>query len=423
MTTGEPLESKTFTYGNANWRDQLTAVNGVGITYDQIGNPLSDGTWQYEWINGRQLARIYNVDTDASFVYNENGLRVRKTVNGEVTNYTLHGKNIVHMTQGENELHFFYDAQSKPAIVLYNGVPYSYVKNLQGDVVAILDQSGNVVVQYTYDAWGRPISCSGTMASTLGKINPFRYRGYVYDEETGLYYLRSRYYVSHNSRFLNCDNMFGKNRLLAHNFFSYCRNKVVKVCDSNGYEEEEYTLSDLGVELFELTKGEYYRVRPAVEGVRARNIETNSPVKIYTMYDDTGNAVDYCARYTGSHFEFYYMDQIVSLSFDDVSNIDYGDEWAYYLGYNTETVVPDTHQPRVTTWHTQLALNYATGMFIKCDGTFCHDSMKATMAFQAELAKNGVEITVDGWAGKDTKPWLLAPLLEALYDIENNLPP
>ena len=98
------------------------------------------------------------------------------------------------MTQGSNELHFFYDAQNKPAVVVYNDIPYSYIKNLQGDIVAILDSTGTHVVNYVYDAWGRPISCSGIMANTLGKINPFRYRGYVYDEETGLYYLRSRYY-------------------------------------------------------------------------------------------------------------------------------------------------------------------------------------------------------------------------------------
>ena len=81
------------------------------------------------------------IDTDASFVYNENGLRVQKTVNDVVTKYTLHGKNIVHMTSGSDELHFFYDAQNKPAVVVYNGTPYSYVKNLQGDVVALLDST------------------------------------------------------------------------------------------------------------------------------------------------------------------------------------------------------------------------------------------------------------------------------------------
>ena len=167
---GVETESKTFTYGNADWRDQLTAVDGVAITYDKIGNPLNDGTWTYTWQNGRQLKQMQSVDTTATFVYNENGLRVQKTVNEVVTDYTLHGKNIVHMTQGGNELHFFYDASNKPAIVVYNGTAYAYVKNLQGDVVALLDSTGNIVVQYKYDAWGRPIKKEGSLAATLGTV-------------------------------------------------------------------------------------------------------------------------------------------------------------------------------------------------------------------------------------------------------------
>lgn len=91
-------------HSNPNWRDQLTAVNGVGITYDQIGNPLNDGEWTYTWENGRQLARMQSIDADASFVYNKNGLRVQKTANGVVTDYTLHGKNVVHIYMVEREI-------------------------------------------------------------------------------------------------------------------------------------------------------------------------------------------------------------------------------------------------------------------------------------------------------------------------------
>ena len=93
---------------NSNWKDKLTAYNGAAITYDAIGNPLTDGTWTYTWQNGRQLQQMSKSGTTASFVYNAEGLRVRKTVNGTVTNYILHGKNIVHMTQGSNTLHFLY---------------------------------------------------------------------------------------------------------------------------------------------------------------------------------------------------------------------------------------------------------------------------------------------------------------------------
>ena len=141
---------------------------------------------------------------------NENGLRVQKTVNGVATKYTLHGKNVVHMTSGTDELHFFYDAQNRPAVVVYNGVPYAYVKSLQGDIVAILDENGNTVVSYGYDAWGAPLWCTGELAETLGKVQPFRYRGYVFDEETALYYLRSRYYNAERCRFVNADIDMGK---------------------------------------------------------------------------------------------------------------------------------------------------------------------------------------------------------------------
>ena len=116
-----------------------------------------------------------------------------------VTEYTLHGKNVVHLTQSTDNvvtdtLHFYYDAQGKPAIVIYDGTAYGYLYNLQGDVVALVDGTGTKVVEYTYDAWGKPTGKMGTMASTLGTVQPFRYRGYVFDEETGNYYLRSRYY-------------------------------------------------------------------------------------------------------------------------------------------------------------------------------------------------------------------------------------
>ncbi len=99
-------------------------------------------------------------------------------MNGTVTTYVLHGKNVVHLTQGSNNLHFFYGADGSPAIVKYNGVSYGDVKNLQGDVIGIVNASGAYVVQYAYDAWGRLLSKTGSMASTLGTLNPFRYREY-----------------------------------------------------------------------------------------------------------------------------------------------------------------------------------------------------------------------------------------------------
>lgn len=119
------------------------------------------------------------------------------------------GRRIVHMTQGSNDLHFFYDAQNKPAMMRFNGTDYFYVYNLQGDVVAMIDANGTQMVEYHYDAWGNPVAKTGSMADTLGTVNPFRYRGCVYDEETGLYYLRSRYCNPAWKRFVNADEFIG----------------------------------------------------------------------------------------------------------------------------------------------------------------------------------------------------------------------
>ena len=133
------------------------------------------------------------------------------------------------------ELHFFYDAQNRPAVVVYNGTAYAYVKSLQGDIVAILDENGNTVVSYGYDAWGAPLWCTGELAETLGKVQPIRYRGYVYDEETGLYYLRSRYYNPNLGRFVNADRVFDANAsVTTYNQYAYCDNCPVIYLDSEG---------------------------------------------------------------------------------------------------------------------------------------------------------------------------------------------
>lgn len=76
-----------------------------------------------------------NGETDVRYEYDQNGMRVRKTVNGTATNYTYNGSRLVHLTTGSNKLHFYYDGQGKPALVSHNSVTYSYLYNLQGDVI------------------------------------------------------------------------------------------------------------------------------------------------------------------------------------------------------------------------------------------------------------------------------------------------
>ncbi len=167
---------------------------------------------------------------------------------------------MVHLKQGSNNLHFFYGADGTPAIVEYNGVSYGYVKNLQGDVIGIVNASGAYVVQYAYDAWGRLVSKTESMASTLGTLNPFRYRGYVYDEETGLYYVSSRYYDPEIGRFINADGYVSTGQgILGNNMFAYCGNNPVNRVDPTGHfwseiwEFAKTALTETGKEIVALS--------------------------------------------------------------------------------------------------------------------------------------------------------------------------
>lgn len=120
-------------------------------------------------------------------------------------------------------------------MVQFNGSGYFYVYNLQGDVAALIDADDTQMVEYGYDAWGNPISKTGSLAATIGTLNPFRYRGYVYDEETELYYLRSRYYNPVWKRFVNSNQHLGMVRgINTHNTYSYCFNSPCTMSDQSG---------------------------------------------------------------------------------------------------------------------------------------------------------------------------------------------
>ncbi len=100
-------------------------------------------------------------------------------------------------------------------------------------MVALVDGTGAKVVEYSYDAWGKPTGKTGSLAGTLGTVQPFRYRGYVFDEETGDYYLRSRYYWAEMGRFFNAD------MVIDGNLYEYCHSNPVNRSDQNGNWDEE----------------------------------------------------------------------------------------------------------------------------------------------------------------------------------------
>ena len=231
--TTTPLSTVVYAYSDTNWQDKLTAYNGQSITYDAIGNPLSyrDGI-SLTWQNGRQLESFRNTMHNVSYRYNADGIRTRKSVNGIVTEYLLNGSDIVMQKSGSDVLWFYGSGFD------LNGTRYLYVKNAQGDITGITDAAGNLVVEYTYDSWGKLLETTGSLAKTVGMKNPFRYRGYYYDTETGLYYVQSRYYDPVTGRFLNADMLesmlLQSNSMLAGNLFAYCFNNPINYTDHSG---------------------------------------------------------------------------------------------------------------------------------------------------------------------------------------------
>ena len=130
---------------------------------------------------------------------------------------------------------YSYDASGQLISVNYNGTEYFYLRNGQNDVVGLMDGSGTKMVEYTYDAWGKLISATGTLATSLGADNPFRYRGYYYDTETGLYYLMTRYYDPEVCRFISADVYMSTGQgVLGGNMWAYCGNNSVNRADSQG---------------------------------------------------------------------------------------------------------------------------------------------------------------------------------------------
>ena len=145
------------------------------------------------------------------------------------------------MAIGDDLLVFLYDDKGTPygMFTVLDGVQqyFFYLYNAQGDVIAIIDDYAERVVNYEYSAWGELLSVTGSKADTVGVLNPFRYRGYCYDTETGLYYVSSRYYDPEIGRFISADDteyLGADGSVLSCNLFAYCMNNPVNRFDVDG---------------------------------------------------------------------------------------------------------------------------------------------------------------------------------------------
>ena len=295
-TLGSVLSTQTFTYGNTTWGDLLTGINGTAVTSDAIGNILSDGTSTYTWKNGRQLATSTKNGVTWTYTYDTNGMRTARTNGSTAYTYTYDGTTLAQMTVGSNTLIFAYGSNGFPMGVRYNGTEYNYVTNAFGDVIAIADNSGNELVAYHYDAWGNILSTGGTMASTLGKYNPLRYRSYVYDDETKLYYLQSRYYNPEICRFISADSIsyLGADGTPAsYNLFTYCGNNPINYTDPKGTLAIEATFVVNVLISFFAAITSILAAKPIVDSISKTEEKSYT---VYTLSDPNTGQVMYVGR-------------------------------------------------------------------------------------------------------------------------------
>ena len=264
LTASDGSAAHTYAYGDEQWRDLLTAYDGHAITYDQTGNPLTyyDGS-AFTWKNGRQLASWTKNGQTTSYTYNADGLRTKKVnPDGSWSEYHWIGSTLISENRfranGERHwtLQFQYDQNGSPVGVSFRDCGestftyvYYYAKNLQGDIVGLYKRNpdgtgAQVIATYDYDPWGKVTAvrdANGALvtypsgSNLIAFMNPLRYRGYYQDNDTGFYYLQSRYYDPELKRFINADSYSSTGQgFLGHNMFAYCLNNPVMTHDEAG---------------------------------------------------------------------------------------------------------------------------------------------------------------------------------------------
>ena len=251
--TTDSLENKVstdtvnYTY-DETWKDKLISYNDQDIIYDAIGNPTNYMGAEMEWF-ARQMMSYNKNGTKITYKYDSDGLRTEKIVNGvKHSYYYVDGLLRTEQIGDTYVLNYRYDDNGTLlSVSSYNissgatNILYAQT-NTRGDVIALYDGNGDIRTIYTYDSWGKLISVTdgegnSLGANKLGNLNSIRYRGYVYDSETGLYYLQSRYYDPETGRFLNADdvNFIGySGEVLSYNMFAYCENNAVNNSDPSG---------------------------------------------------------------------------------------------------------------------------------------------------------------------------------------------
>lgn len=299
------IQRDVYTYREDGWKDQLLAYNNETISYNSMGNPLNYRGMSMEWENGKQLAKVTKPLLNMEFHYDIDGNRVSKKINDRIIAYYLN-KNMILAQEDTNgeRLDFLYDDNGNVFAFQYKDKYYYYQRNIQKDVIGILNSEGMQVVTYKYNSWGKVLNIAGTAADTLGIINPFRYRGYYYDQETQLYYLQSRYYDPETGRFVNADQYVSTEQgTLGNNMYTYAQNDPINKEDPSGQIVQCIILGAfIGTVLGAAISGGMSAAEASIEGKDPREAFKNGLISGAIVGGITGALVPLGLSVTGSIF-------------------------------------------------------------------------------------------------------------------------
>lgn len=254
LCTSIELEEKepTSTTQNKYGKDLLKEYGPYTCTYDKLGNPTIYKGKGMTWECGRRLKKYKDIEIS----YDGYGRRIKK---GNVEyKYDLSGKLLRESNQNYG-FKFIYDDSEVIGLVKETATTndlvfetFYYQKDALGNVVALLDDRGMIVVKYVYDAWGNHKVCDADGVeiedkSHIGHLNPIRYRSYYYDSDFGFYYLKTRYYDPKVGRFINMDDtdFLAPDVINGLNLYAYCGNNPIMNVDPNGTDWWQWVIGGL----------------------------------------------------------------------------------------------------------------------------------------------------------------------------------